>query len=498
MSDSGKVQLDKSRISKAALSGVPLSITTYTLSHDMEIYITSVLEAFLQAVGQVHLKEYLSYCIQELAVNAKKANTKRVYFKEKGLNISNLDDYKKGMENFKSETLSNIVYYLKKQREEGLYVKVVFQVKHDSIIIEIKNNSEMLACEYVRIHDKLARSKKLSSVGDSLSQILDDSEGAGLGLVIIMQMLKKIGLTEDNYEIIVNKGETITRLTVPIDVQTKKNIDELSSHVVSAIEAIPPFPENIQSLQVLLNDPDSKMSDIAKYISTDAGLIADLLKFVNSAAFAMGKSCNNITEAVKMVGIKGLKGLLYSYGTQKILGSITEQQRSLWRHSYKTAYFAYNLARNFGKNPTLLNDIYTCGILHDMGKIVFSNLHPDLVTEMGSFCAEKKISKTLLESLIAGNDHAEIGAKLAEHWNFPDNLIWSIRYHHSPELAPCAVKTLVSIIYVANAMCNYLDEEIDFYQLDKDILMSCSIENEATFRAIASQLNAGFSRDLSK
>ena len=82
MADSLKTDVDTENIRKAALSGIPLSITTYTLSHEMEMYISDVLESFLKAIGHEHIKEFVSYCIQELAVNAKIANTKRVYFKE--------------------------------------------------------------------------------------------------------------------------------------------------------------------------------------------------------------------------------------------------------------------------------------------------------------------------------------------------------------------------------------------------------------------------------
>ena len=49
MADSVKTVVDTEKIRKAALSGIPLSITTYTLSHEMEMYISDVLESFLKA-----------------------------------------------------------------------------------------------------------------------------------------------------------------------------------------------------------------------------------------------------------------------------------------------------------------------------------------------------------------------------------------------------------------------------------------------------------------
>ena len=84
-----KTSVDVSKIKMAIRSGVPLSITTYTLPHDMELYMGSVLADFLKELNQDFMIQYLTYCMQELVTNAKKANTKRIYFEEKGLDITN-------------------------------------------------------------------------------------------------------------------------------------------------------------------------------------------------------------------------------------------------------------------------------------------------------------------------------------------------------------------------------------------------------------------------
>ena len=83
MAQSKNVKLDLSKVKMAIRAGIPLSITTYTLPHEMELYMDSVLAAFLEELNQHHMIEYLTYCLNELVTNSKKANTKRIYFKEK-------------------------------------------------------------------------------------------------------------------------------------------------------------------------------------------------------------------------------------------------------------------------------------------------------------------------------------------------------------------------------------------------------------------------------
>ncbi|WP_304222883.1 HDOD domain-containing protein [Gracilinema caldarium] len=495
MAVSQELIVDVARIKKAINSGIPLTITTYTLPHEIEVYIEEVLEVFLKELGQEKLKDYLSYCLRELAVNAKKANTKRVYFQERGLDLNNPEDYKIGMANFKQETMDNIGHYLQLQKEKGLYIKVILHVKAQIINLEIRNNVTITKTELIRIHDKLARSRQYNSLEEALTQVLDDSEGAGLGLVILVLMLKKIGLDEDCFDIVASDTETIARITIPLDQTRVENLSILSQAIVDQVSSLPQFPENIVMIQKLINDPKSEMTDIARQISMDPAMTADLLKIVNSAQFMLSKKVDSISEAVKMVGIRGIKNLLYSYGTQKILGDDTTDKRILWEHSYKTAFYAYNLAKNFRKDRNLLDDVYVGGILHDMGKIIFANVHPDLLNKIKTFCIEKGIPASTFEDLAAGLNHAEIGALIAEKWNFPDNLVSAIRLHHDPNVAPTEFKDLVETVYLANMLCEYETGTITFDQIDKKPLASFGISNEKQLEVLLEKFSVGFKRE---
>jgi putative nucleotidyltransferase with HDIG domain len=486
--------VDVPKIKKAAHNAIPLTITTYTLPHDIEIYMEEVLDVFLSELGQKKLKDYLVYCLRELAVNAKKANTKRVYFDARSLDINDPGEYEEGMKNFKQDTLENISYYLGKQKEKGYYVKIIFQAKGSNIIIEVRNNVEINKKEYVRIHDKLARSRQYNSLEEALSNVLDPSEGAGLGLVILVLMLKKIGLDEECFDIWAENGETVARITVPVAATRIESLSLLTDEVVKSITSLPKFPENVVQIQRLIADPQSQIVDIARAISTDPALTADLLKLVNSAAFMLQKKVDNIVDAVKMAGMRGIRGLLYSYGTFKILGDdSTEDRKRLWDHCYRAAYYAYNIARNFKpQNKILLDDAYVGGMLHDMGKIVFSTVHPELLDKIRNFCSEKNIPASTFEDMAGGMNHAEIGARIAEKWNFPDPLIAAIRYHHEPSLVGLENKDVVYTVYLANIFCEYETGGITFDQIEAAPLAEIGLVGEKAFKKVVETMSEGF------
>jgi len=487
--------VNEGKIKKAIQSGLPLTITTYTLPKEIEIYIEQVIDAFLRHTEQTKLKDYVVYCVQELAVNAKKANTKRVFFIERGLDINNEDDYKYGMESIKKETLGNIDHYLQMQKEKGLYIKIILQIKKNIILIEIRNNVKVTKTELLRIQDKIARARQYNTLEDAMNQVLDDSEGAGLGLVILLLMLKKIGLDDEYFTLQATDKYTSAAISIPLNQTTLENISVLSNEIIDNINILPQFPENIMIIEKLIADPDSDMVAIAKQISTDPALTADLLKIVNSVQYMLSKKVDSITGAVNMVGINGIKNLLYSYGTVKVLGDDTVDKKKLWEHSYKTAFYAYNLAKNFKNDRNLLDDVYVGGILHDMGKIIFSNVHPELLEKIKVFSTNKNIPSSIFENLSAGMNHAELGAMIAEKWNFPERLVGSIRYHHVPGDAPAELKDIVDAIYIANMFCEYENGNAAFDQFDPVPLENYGINDTKQFETLVEKFSSDFKKE---
>lgn len=488
-----KVNIDNEKIKTAIRTGIPISIKTYTLPHDMEVYMGEILSLFLTELNQPHMIQYLTYSLNELVVNAKKANTKRIYFQEKNLDIFSLDDYNIGMKTFKNDTLNNIKYYLQKQKDAGLYVKLILQIQNNTIKIEVKNNSKITPFELERINQKLAQAKQFDSIQDALTTVLDDSEGAGLGLVILILMLEKIGMSKENFQTITNDSETITRITLPLSEEIQNEINTISEEFSNAIQDLPQFPQNIEKLNKLLDSDDSKISDIANQISNDVALTGELLKTVNSAAFSLQTPCSSISDAVKMIGTRGIKNMLYSIGSLNIFAAQTKKNEDLWKHSYQVAFYSYNLAKNFCKSDnSVVEDSFVCGLLHDMGKVIFETNCPEYIENVKKICKDKITSLDLFEKIISGVNHGEIGAKIAEKWNFPESIINVIRFHHSLGNAPEATKTLTTIIYIADLMVHYHNSDIQYSQIDKNILKQFNITCESQFQQIAEKLKNVF------
>jgi putative nucleotidyltransferase with HDIG domain len=485
-------KIDISEIQRAAQDSIPLTFKLTSLPFESHALLDRILEIYLTELGQEKILEPLSYCLKELIVNAQKANGKRVYFEEHELDISREEDYDKGMKSFLREYVENISHFLTKLREKNLSIEVAFHTSGGALTVAVKNTAELTVKEQARIYDRVARARAFNSFFEALTAPLDDTEGAGLGLMILLQFLKRIGLGEESFSIEVQDRQTVASIKIPTSEVHLEKVKILMDALVRDIDSLPHFPENVMELITLCSDPDSTISDIAARISTDPTLTADLIKHVNSAYYMLPTRVNSIPQAVKLVGLKGLRSILYSYGSQKILGDRYAEMRSLWDHSYRTAFYAFHIARRLKRQRDILDDVYVAGILHDLGLIITISLHPELHEKMRKFCREKNIPPRILERFSFGMNHADIGAMMARKWNFPDVLVEGIQYHHEPLFASLASKDIVYCVYLANVICDLERGLISYVQIEKPVLSDFGIKSEDQLMKVAKSVKASF------
>ena len=491
MEEQKKLTVDKQKLLNAINMGAPISITSYTLPRATEAFMMDVTSVFLQLLHRDDIIDCITYCLKELTTNAKKANTKRIYFAEKKLDLFKPSDYEKGMKEFKEETLNNQAHYLQLQKDARLYVRVTLHASDSVIKIKVQNNSQMTKTEFKRMFDKVARAKQFTSLNDAMSQILDSSEGAGLGIVIMILMLKKIGLGIDAFDFTSENGVTESTITIPRNMAFKKDIEELADSITQFIDKVPQFPKRVTGLQEAMRDPDVKISKIAALISEDIGFATDLLKCVNSAAFGLSKKCMNIAEAVKLMGLRGIQNMVYSLTSMQILGSTEEDQKKLWDDAYKLAFYSLNVAK-MQEDKGIIEDSYICGLLHYLGKIVFSSVYPETVVKLSELQAEKNIPIQVMDYIMQGMGYSAIGASLATRWNLPKPIIDTIKYKNNYNEAPDETKDLVMTICFADFMKCFSEKVIEYYQIPDDLLKKFKIKNEAELAILCEKLEATF------
>jgi len=466
-------------VEKNLKDGKPIYYKDFKVPREKEDFYVDVLEKILKYLGKEKVAEHLGYCLRELIGNAKKANTKRVFFLDQKLDITNKDHYEEGMKEFKKKTLDNLDFYLNLQEKYNLFVQVYFHVKDPFLNIIVSNNTPLVAQEKNRITQKLARAKSFGSIDEAVQNVLDDTEGAGLGIVLLILILRKIGVNDKNFAIAVENDTTHLRIAVPLTLVTEEEADVISDAIIKEIDSIPQFPENIVSLTNMLKDIDVDLKAVAEIIKRDPALAMNILKMANSAHYRRLNKIERIDLAVNIIGVVGLKYLIQSFGARKVLEdkySINEIE-SFWNHSLEIAQISSIICDKYKLNE-LGDYTYIGGLLHDIGKIVIKGLHAATIDKITKLCLERGISIKIIEDLMDGANHATIGSKMADKWNLPEKVVNIIKFHNNPLAAQDDVKDIVKLIYLSHFVTKRINGSTDNIDYEDVVLNQMNINSE--------------------
>ncbi len=191
---------------------------------------------------------------------------------------------------------------------------------------------------------------------------------------------------------------------------------------------------------------------LVEVISLDAGVTAAVLKAANSASLARTRPVDDLKQALALLGNARFRELVFASASAPFLASGQAGYQlspgELWRHSVATSLLAEQLARQ--AKLEVGGTLFTAGLLHDLGKSVLSQYVEAGAADILSLV---KQGRSFLEAEleVLGMHHAELGAQVAERWNFGPELVELIRFHHEPEARPQS-KPLAAL-HVANALC---------------------------------------------
>ncbi len=230
-----------------------------------------------------------------------------------------------------------------------------------------------------------------------------------------------------------------------------EEIKRLTQHVIS----LPPAPMVLAKLLQIIDKPDVSLFEIERLISTDQALTAKLLKLTNSAYYGFTNKITTVQHAITLLGMDAVTNLALSlsvstqFNNQDYYDAF--DRTAFWGHSLKVALIAQMLCKDI--YPKAVNEIFTIGILHDVGKLLIHEYFHDRYLEIEELQLTKKYPSLVAEKLRITIDHTQIGWWLCDSWNFPASIIMGIAFHHSP-LEDTYEYNYSAIIHFADYLCN--------------------------------------------
>jgi putative nucleotidyltransferase with HDIG domain len=223
--------------------------------------------------------------------------------------------------------------------------------------------------------------------------------------------------------------------------------------VVGRIADLPSLPATLVQVIDDCDDPDVTAGQLAQRILRDQHLTASILRLANSAVYGWSARITTVTDAVVLLGFPTIKSLAISSHTHRLLAGELDgygmAKGELWRHSAAVAVLARRLAVEARLTP--VEEAFVAGLLHDLGKTVLSAYLREDFEETMAVVQRERVSFAEAERRVVGFDHAELGARVAQAWNFPAPLVEAIRLHHAP--AEAVIKPrLAQVVHLADAI----------------------------------------------
>ena len=196
------------------------------------------------------------------------------------------------------------------------------------------------------------------------------------------------------------------------------------------LRSIPVMPQAAQQAFHLATNPNAEAHDYIEVIEADEGLSARVLKIANSVFYDRGGGSRTISDAVHVVGISELKGLLNATALADLFPVRHPLRSHFWAHDIATALTARILARRL--LPSQTDQAFLAGLMHDVGKLLMLQRHTDSYARLTRRSLSQGLESTAAEAAEYPFDHTEVGHLIAERWNFSTDLTAAIRTHHRP------------------------------------------------------------------
>lgn len=196
---------------------------------------------------------------------------------------------------------------------------------------------------------------------------------------------------------------------------------------------LPSMPAVALEVLELAAREDTDISDFERAIEKDQAIAVRILRSVNSSYYGLTSRCGSIRQAVALLGIQTVKGLVLGFSLECAVRGNDSDEVSFdfagyWRRSLQVATAARMIARHVqARDP---ETAFISGLVQDAGMIAIWRAHGDRYLQIIDMANNNHENLAATESRILDVNHAEVTAEMVSRWRFPEELVRAIRMHH--------------------------------------------------------------------
>ena len=190
---------------------------SYSVLDETEKNIQFALNKILERHNKSDLYTPVYSSLKELVANAIKANAKYILIEEG--EIKDPDDIMEVVDKVRNIlNEESLLLYGIKAKQYRLSTRIYLKPQTTRLTIEVINNLPVPQKELERMRERIERSSNYDSIADFYLENPDPAaEGMGLGLSMVVVLLKSVGIPYTNFTLYTDfKSKTVARIIIPL------------------------------------------------------------------------------------------------------------------------------------------------------------------------------------------------------------------------------------------------------------------------------------------
>ena len=198
---------------------------------------------------------------------------------------------------------------------------------------------------------------------------------------------------------------------------------------------LPSLPGIAVQIIELCQQGEVELGSLSALITQDPALAAKILRVAISPLYARRRKCNNLRQAVALLGLRATQSLALSFSLHHSFsgsGNNGMDYTLYWRRSVLAALSARALAIRFGSSQ--VEEHFLAALLQDIGMLALDKAIPEIYSKV-AVVQHDHLQLQAAEQRQLETDHAEVGAWLLRSWNMPMQFQSAVAGSHDPSLA---------------------------------------------------------------
>ncbi len=182
---------------------------------------------------------------------------------------------------------------------------------------------------------------------------------------------------------------------------------------------LPVSPAILAEVQAAIRGENASANEVANILQKDPGLLATMLRLVNSQYYGLPQRITRPAAAVAYLGLSEVLRVVVTAAIVQAFGpSRHAALRPIWRQACHTALIAQALTRRFARWLPAVSS-WTLGLLHDLGS--FSRLVTDAEAQLriNHYASDYRCMPEEAELSLELVPGTVIGRRLAQLWQLP-------------------------------------------------------------------------------